>query len=139
MISKQTLEAVEFYIQTLAVPSRRDYDKPEVKTGKSLFKEIGCNSCHTTGFKTGVNPKIAEVSNQKIHPYSDFLLHDIGDELADKRSDFDAIENEWRTPSLWGIGLAEIVNGHTFFLHDGRVTTLEEAILWHNSEGKIKR
>jgi len=135
-ISEQTLEAVEFYIQTLAVPSRRDYDKPEVKRGKNLFKEVGCNSCHITEFKTGINSKIAEVSNQKIHPYSDFLLHDMGDKLSDNRPDYDATGNEWRTAPLWGIGLVEIVNGHTFFLHDGRATTLEEAILWHNGEGK---
>ena len=135
-ITQEILEAVAFYAQTLAVPSRRDYDKPEVKRGKILFKETGCNSCHITEFETGVNPDIPEVSNQKIHPYSDFLLHDMGDELSDGRPDFDASGNEWKTPPLWGIGLVEIVNGHTFFLHDGRARTLEEAILWHNGEGK---
>lgn len=135
-ITQEFLEAVEFYVQTLAVPSRRNYDKPEVKTGKGLFKEIGCNSCHITEFTTRNHPKVAEVSNQKIHPYTDLLLHDMGDELSDNRPDFNSNGNDWRTPPLWGIGLVEIVNGHTFFLHDGRARTLEEAILWHNGEGK---
>ncbi len=60
----------------------------------------------------------------------------MGDELTDNRPDYDATGNEWRTTPLWGIGLVEIVNCHTFFLHDGRATTLGEAILWHNGEGE---
>jgi CxxC motif-containing protein (DUF1111 family) len=134
-ITQEILEAVEFYVQTLAVPSRRDYDNPEVKKGKTLFKEIGCNSCHVTEFKTGIHP-VAELSNQKIHPYTDLLLHDMGEGLSDNRPDYNAEGSEWRTTALWGIGLLEIVNGHFLLLHDGRARNLEEAILWHDGEGK---
>jgi len=135
-ISQEILEAVEFYLQTLAVPARRDYNNSEVKRGKILFTEIGCGSCHVTQYKTSIHPNILELSNQKIHPYTDLLLHDMGEELSDNRPDYKANGNEWRTSPLWGIGLLEIVNGYSFFLHDGRARNLEEAILWHNGEGK---
>jgi CxxC motif-containing protein (DUF1111 family) len=133
------LNSVVLYVQTLAVPSRRNFDDPAVKSGKTLFRQIGCASCHITELKTGIHPEIPELSNQTIHPYTDLLLHDMGEELADNRPDYKADGREWRTPPLWGIGLIEIVNGHTFFLHDGRARNLEEAILWHNGEGKASK
>lgn len=135
-IDQHTLDMVEVYLQTLAVPSRRNFNDAEVKHGKELFKQIGCISCHTTQYVTGTHKSILELSNQKIHPYTDLLLHDMGDELADGRPDFNANGNEWRTPPLWGIGLVSIVNGHTNFMHDGRARNLEEAILWHFGEGE---
>lgn len=138
-IDQHTLDMVEVYLQTLAVPSRRNYNEADVKHGKKLFKQVGCNSCHTTQFITGTHKSIPELSNQKIHPYTDLLLHDMGDELADGRPDFNANGNEWRTPPLWGIGLVSIVNGHTNFLHDGRARNLEEAMLWHFGEGENSR
>ena len=138
-IDQLTLDMVEIYLQTLAVPSRRNYNDADVKRGKILFKQAGCNSCHTTTFTTGTHKSVPELSNQKIHPYTDLLLHDMGDELADGRPDFMADGNEWRTPPLWGIGLVTVVNGHTNFLHDGRARNLEEAILWHFGEGEKSR
>jgi len=138
-IDQLTLDMVEIYLQTLAVPSRRNYNDADVKRGKILFKQAGCNSCHTTTFTTGTHKSVPELSNQKIHPYTDLLLHDMGDELADGRPDFMADGNEWRTPPLWGIGLVTVVNGHTNFLHDGRARNLEEAILWHFGEGENSR
>ena len=80
-----------------------------------------------------------EVSNQTIHPYTDLLLHDMGDGLADGRPDFVATGREWRTPPLWGIGLTRRAQGHTFFLHDGRARNLTEAILWHGGEAEAAR
>ena len=80
-----------------------------------------------------------ELSNQKIFPYTDLLLHDMGDGLADNRPDFLATGNEWRTPPLWGIGLIETVNNHTNFLHDGRARNIEEAILWHGGEAETSK
>jgi len=138
-IDQLTLDMVEIYLQTLAVPSRRNYNDADVKRGKILFNQAGCNSCHTTTFTTGTHKSVPELSNQKIHPYTDLLLHDMGDELADGRPDFMADGNEWRTPPLWGIGLVTVVNGHTNFLHDGRARNLEEAILWHFGEGEKSR
>jgi len=138
-ITQEILKKVEFYVQTLGVPARRNYKDPVVKQGKLLFKEIGCINCHVTEFTTGINTKIPELSNQKIHPYTDLLLHDMGEELSDDRPDYNAAGREWRTPPLWGIGLVEIVNGHTSFMHDGRARNLEEAILWHFGEGEKSR
>ena len=138
-VSQEILNDVEAYVQTLGVPARRNYDDETVKLGKSLFKQVGCNSCHISEFTTGTFTKVPELSNQKIHPYTDLLLHDMGDELADNRPDFEATGSEWRTPPLWGIGLVQVVNGHTFFMHDGRARNLEEAILWHFGEGENSR
>lgn len=76
------------------------------------------------------------LSNQNITPYTDLLLHDMGEGLADGRPDFEATGQEWRTPPLWGIGLFQTVNKHTFYLHDGRARNLSEAILWHGGEAE---
>jgi len=137
-ITNEILESVELYVQTLAVPGRRDFDDADVIAGKELFNSIGCVSCHTSEFTTGIHP-VSELSNQRIFPYTDLLLHDMGDELADNRTDFRADGKEWRTPPLWGIGLVNVVNGHTNFLHDGRARNLEEAILWHGGEAENSR
>ena len=72
-------------------------------------------------------------------PYTDLLLHDMGEGLADGRPDFLANGREWRTPPLWGIGPVDNVNGHTRFLHDGRARSIAEAILWHDGEGLAAR
>jgi CxxC motif-containing protein (DUF1111 family) len=133
------LDLVTFYSQNLAVPARRDIDKPEVLAGKKVFYEIGCASCHTPKFVTRRNAPNKAQSFQLIWPYSDFLLHDMGQELADGQQVGDASGSEWRTPPLWGIGLTQVVNGHTFFLHDGRARNLTEAILWHGGEGQAAR
>ncbi|MCB0711785.1 MAG: thiol oxidoreductase [Ignavibacteriae bacterium] len=138
-ISMKTLEAVTFYVQTLAVPARRNVRDETVRRGEVLFANLGCASCHVPSFQTGVLTNVPEVSNQRIYPYTDLLLHDVGEELADRRPDFDADGREWRTPPLWGIGLTSIVNGHTFFLHDGRARSLAEAILWHGGEAEAAR
>jgi len=111
----------------------------QVLHGKELFHVSGCASCHTPKHVTGDFPSIPQLSNQTIFPYTDLLLHDMGDELSDKRSDFLASGNEWRTPPLWGIGLIREVNDHTFLLHDGRARNTSEAILWHGGEGASAR
>jgi CxxC motif-containing protein (DUF1111 family) len=89
--------------------------------------------------QTGDFPALPELSHQTIRPYTDLLLHDLGNGLADQRPAFDAGGRDWRTPPLWGIGLVSKVNGHTFFLHDGRARNLTEAILWHDGEAKASR
>ncbi len=133
-VSDSLLQAVTFYIQTLAVPARRNADDPIVKQGKMLFKQSNCNSCHVSMQKTDVNVAFKAISNQTIFPYTDLLLHDMGVDLADNRPDFLANGQEWKTPPLWGIGLTNLVNGHSNFLHDGRARTLTEAIMWHGGE-----
>ncbi|MFT7248712.1 MAG: CxxC motif-containing protein (DUF1111 family) [Arcticibacterium sp.] len=125
------------YIATLAVPARRDWNEREVLVGKYYFNEMRCNSCHIPKIVTGTHERFPFLSDQVIRPYTDLLLHDMGDGLADNRPDFMATGNEWRTQPLWGIGLIETVNGHTFYLHDGRARNLEEAILWHGGRQKL--
>lgn len=127
---------VVLYSSSLAVPARRNWDNATVLEGKNLFLEANCATCHTPKLETGIHPTIPALSKQTIRPYTDLLLHDMGDELADGRADFQATGNEWRTPPLWGIGLIETVNGHTFYLHDGRARSLMEAILWHGGEAE---
>lgn len=135
-LSDSLLYAVTVYTQTLAVPARRNVDDAQVKAGQKIFGEAGCVKCHTPSHRTAVNVAFPEVSNQLIFPYTDLLLHDMGNGLSDNRPDYLAEGNEWRTPPLWGIGLTEVVNGHSYFLHDGRARTLLEAIMWHGGEGE---
>lgn len=133
------MDLVTFYSQNLAVPARRDVGDPDVLAGKRLFYESGCTSCHTPKFVTRRDAPNKAQSFQLIWPYSDFLLHDMGAELADGQVVGDADGSEWRTPPLWGIGLTKVVSGHTFFLHDGRARSLTEAILWHGGEAQAAR
>ena len=135
-IDAEKVDKIEFYSRTLAVPARRDVGTPETTAGQEAFADIGCASCHTAELTTGSDSSIAPLNDQVIRPYSDLLLHDMGEGLADDRPDGDASGTEWRTPPLWGIGLVETVNGHTRFLHDGRARSIEEAILWHGGEAE---
>jgi CxxC motif-containing protein (DUF1111 family) len=136
---QETIDQVTYYGRLLAVPARRDVQDGEVLHGKELFADAGCASCHTPKFVTGELDGLPEVSNQTIFPYTDMLLHDMGDELADHRPDFLATGREWRTPPLWGLGLIRVVNDHTNFLHDGRARDVSEAILWHGGEATDAR
>ncbi len=128
------LQKLHLYCATLAVPARRNVDNSQVLRGKQLFLELGCDNCHTQTITTATHPQFAVLNQQTIHPYTDLLLHDMGAGLADGRPDFLASGTEWRTPPLWGIGLFQTVNKHTYYLHDGRARNLEEAILWHGGE-----
>ncbi|MCB1122510.1 MAG: c-type cytochrome, partial [Verrucomicrobiae bacterium] len=133
-ISDQDLDDVVFYLQTLAVPAARIHDRGPFQKGKELFQEIQCAACHVPLLKTADDYPIKALAGQTIRPYTDLLLHDMGEDLADGRPDYHATGREWRTPPLWGIGLLEKVNGHTRLLHDGRARNVEEAILWHGGE-----
>ena len=134
-----TLDQLTLYTRTLAVPLRRNVDDPDVRRGEQFFLEAGCTACHVPTLATGADAALPELASQTIHPFTDLLLHDMGDGLADGRPDFEANGREWRTPPLWGIGLVGAVNGHTFFLHDGRARNLSEAILWHGGEAEAAR
>ena len=139
-INMERLELVTTYTQLLSVPVRRNYAKIEVIKGRTLFHQINCTACHTPSYITSNAASFDILKNQTIYPYSDFLLHDMGDDLADDKENFLneelASTREWRTPPLWGLGLTQTVNGHTRYLHDGRARNLEEAILWHGGEGQ---
>jgi CxxC motif-containing protein (DUF1111 family) len=132
-IDARTLDRVTFYTRTLAVPARRSVGASATDAGERTFAQIGCASCHLPELRTGESD-VAGLRDQLIRPYTDLLLHDMGQGLADGRPDGEATGSEWRTAPLWGIGLVPVVNRHARFLHDGRARGLEEAILWHGGE-----
>lgn len=134
-ISQELFDLVVFYSRNLGVPARRDVDDRQVLRGKELFYKSGCTGCHTPKFVTA-RDVAPEQSFQLIWPYTDLLLHDMGEGLADGRPEADADGREWRTPPLWGIGLTETVGGEEHYLHDGRARDLLEAILWHGGEAE---
>jgi CxxC motif-containing protein (DUF1111 family) len=141
-VPENILNEVAFYCKTLAVPAPRNIENESVRRGAQLFEQIECAKCHVPSMVTGSNA-IPAISNQTIFAYTDMLLHDMGNDLADNRPDYLADGNEWKTRPLWGIGLTQVVNGHTNFLHDGRAKNITEAILWHggealNSKNKFK-
>ena len=150
-VSDEVVKFVEFYTRNLAVPHRREADSELVLAGKKHFYDMGCQSCHTPRYQL---PKTdddhLEQHGQVIYPYTDLLLHDMGDDLADRtiagklppkdaQVEFLANSYEWRTPALWGIGLAQTVDPQATFLHDGRARTLIEAVLWHGGEAKAQQ
>jgi CxxC motif-containing protein (DUF1111 family) len=132
--SARNIDAIQFYLRALAVPARRDLDDPAAQHGEQLFTQAQCATCHVPELKTGAYPALPSAANQVIHPYTDLLLHDMGEELADGRPDFKADAREWRTAPLWGLGLSAKVNGNASLLHDGRARNVAEAILWHGGE-----
>jgi CxxC motif-containing protein (DUF1111 family) len=134
--SKDIVDLVTFYTQNLAVPARRKAGFPDILAGKKAFYDAGCIAYHVPKFVTAPDPVH---SRQLIWPYSDFLLHDMGEGLADGQQVGDATGRDWRTPPLWGIGLAATVNGSQAYLHDGRARTLTEAIVWHGGEAEKAR
>ena len=136
-ITPRRLDATLTYIRALAVPARRNVDDPEVQRGELLFDAARCSVCHVPQLQTGEFAAFPQAANQVIRPYTDLLLHDMGEGLADHRPDYLAGRRDWRTPPLWGIGLSGTVNSAYNFLHDGRARTLEEAILWHDGEASI--
>ncbi len=131
---------LELWTLGLAVPAPRDQEDPDVQRGAKLFEAAKCAVCHlptlTTSDKFESLPQLAQ---QTFHAYTDLLLHDMGDELADGRPDFAAGPRDWRTPPLWGLGLSQTVAGSNAMLHDGRARNTTEAILWHGGEAAVSR
>ena len=133
-VNDDQLDQVTFMVSTIAVPAAAPRSSDALR-GRTLFTQFQCASCHVPTLETG-DHRIPQLANQTIHPYTDMLLHDVGDLLTDARPDHLAIGTEWRTPPLWGIGVTQIVQPGTTYLHDGRARTLEEAILWHGGEAE---
>ncbi len=150
-VSTEDMEDIDLYMHCLSVPARRNVNNRTVYRGEQKFYEAKCHLCHVTTLHTQTRgatllngTQLPWLGKQTIHPYSDFLLHDMGSEimgvgLNDNYVSGLARGNEWRTTPLWGIGLQERVNGHTYFLHDGRARNLTEAILWHGGEGEASK
>ncbi len=138
-VSNSTVDQVVFYLLTLKAPIQRDKDDPQVIAGEQVFTAVGCAKCHTPELVTGPSP-IAPLANKTVRPYSDLLLHDMGSGLDDGYTEGSALTSEWRTPPLWGLGLSSDSQGGSYFLlHDGRATTIEQAIEAHDGEGQASR
>jgi CxxC motif-containing protein (DUF1111 family) len=127
------LDSLEYFLKNIAVPKQRNSETPQVQKGFTIFKSLDCIKCHHDNYITGES-EVSALSGVEIHPFSDFLIHDMGDGLADERSEFLATGSEWRTPPLWGIGLFKATTGKHHYLHDGRARDIKEAILWHGGE-----
>ena len=133
-----TVRAVVDYVRMLAPPAPGE-DTPERLRGSDLFDQVGCVKCHVRQFITGAS-RIAALADRPVVLYSDLLLHDMGDALADNRPDGEANGREWRTTPLWGLRLVpDFLNGDTFLMHDGRATSVEEAITLHGGEATMVR
>jgi CxxC motif-containing protein (DUF1111 family) len=137
-IPSATVQAVVHYIRTLAPPYAGTETAQRVE-GRTLFASVGCAACHTPSMQSGPSP-IAALAHKPVDLYSDLLLHDMGDALADHRPDGSASGREWRTTPLWGLRLMrQFLNGDALLLHDGRARTVEEAILLHGGEAQRAR
>ena len=137
-IPAATVQAVVHYIRTLAAPSPGE-ETAQRTEGRALFASVGCALCHTPVLQTGSHP-MAALSHKPVTLYSDLLLHDMGEALADQRPDGMASGREWRTTPLWGLRLMRgFLNGDALLMHDGRARTVEEAILLHGGEAQRAR
>lgn len=137
-VLESTVHAVTFYVRSLAPPAP-GAETERRQLGQSLFTQAQCARCHVPSFQTGTSP-VAALSNKTVQLYSDLLLHDMGDALADHRPDGQASGREWRTTPLWGLRLMRsFLNGDALLLHDGRARTIEEAILLHGGEALASR
>ncbi len=132
------VRAVVDYLRMLAPPAPGE-DTPQRQRGGDLFTQVGCDGCHVREFRTGPST-IAALADQPVVLYSDLLLHNMGDALADNRPDGSADGREWKTPPLWGLRIArDFLNGDLFLLHDGRATSIAEAIEFHGGEAAASR
>ncbi len=138
-VSSADVAAVTFYLRTLRPPVQRTPNDPDVLAGEVLFDDIGCAACHIPSLPTG-HATIEALSNTEAVAYTDLLLHYMGEELSDGYAEGDSVAGEWRTPPLWGLGLAATFQGGTpFLLHDGRAHSIEEAIDFHGGEAEGSR
>lgn len=134
-----TVNNVVFYLRTLKAPVQRNANDGDVMAGKQIFMDIQCGSCHTPQWTTPTYP-IAALSNKTFYPYTDLLLHDMGPGLDDQYTEGTALTFEWKTPPLWGLGLSMNSQGGRYFLmHDGRASSITEAILLHGGEAENSR
>lgn len=138
-VSASFVNSLVFYMLTLKAPTRRNTEDPDVIAGEYVFTNIGCTNCHKSTFVTSQSD-IEALSYQTFHPFSDFLLHDMGELLDDGYPEGSATGSEWRTPPLFGVGLAKnSQGGQLFLLHDGRATSFEGAISFHGGEASNSR
>ena len=126
------------YMRMLAPPAPGEWTDRR-RQGEALFTSARCNACHIPVMRTSVH-EIEAISNHDVALYSDLLLHDLGDQLADNRPDGSADGREWRTAPLWGLRVArDFLGGQLLLLHDGRAHSVDEAIRLHGGEAAASR
>ena len=126
------------YMRMLAPPVAGEMTDRRLQ-GEGLFATARCNRCHIPTMRTGAH-EIEALANHQIPLYSDLLIHDLGDELADNRPDGSADGREWRTAPLWGLRVArDFLGGDLLLLHDGRAHSVDEAIRAHGGEAAASR
>jgi CxxC motif-containing protein (DUF1111 family) len=136
-VDNATFASVVFYCTALQTPEQRNATDSTVVYGNTLFTQIGCATCHRQTMTTGYSP-IAALSYQTFSPFTDLLVHDMGPGLDDHYTEGTAETSEWRTTPLWGLGLAPNVQGGTAYLmHDGRATSIRQAIELHGGEAAV--
>ena len=134
-ISEATVQQTVIYIRLLAPPARGEITA-EVQQGEQIFTNLNCVSCHIPTMLTGSNI-IPQLNTVAVNLYSDLLLHDMGPALADGRPDHMASGSEWKTRPLWGLRLVDdFLGGNSNYMHDGRASTLDEAIRLHGGEAE---
>jgi CxxC motif-containing protein (DUF1111 family) len=124
-LDEEQVRLMADYVRVLAIPTRPAAD-PE---GAALFSETRCDACHVPSLRTRGDYPIEPLAAIDAPIYSDLLLHDMGVGLTDWRPEGDATPQEWRTAPL--MGLRHLVS----YLHDGRASTLRDAVLQHRSDG----
>jgi CxxC motif-containing protein (DUF1111 family) len=132
-LSERLFHAVSTFQFLLAAPSRANIDARVDTAGASLFESVGCAACHVPHL-----PVPRDSGGIRIDPYTDLLLHDLGEGLADRTVDGREVTSLWRTPPLWGLAHA-LRAGPVALLHDGRAGSIEEAILWHEGQAGAAR
>lgn len=127
--SIDTVNKVAFYVRTLAIPERTGL----TSEGEQLFAQTGCATCHVPTLKTRADYPIAQLANIDAPVFTDFLIHDMGTDLADGvpagSIDGQAASRDWRTGALIGLRFSKT------YMHDGRAKTIDEAILLHGGPG----
>jgi CxxC motif-containing protein (DUF1111 family) len=138
-VSNNTILNVVFYLRTLKAPLQRDQNDADVIAGNEIFSSIKCTSCHIQEWTTE-SSDIKALSYKTFYPYTDLLLHDMGSSLNDGYTEGIAQASEWKTPPLWGLGLARFSQGGQYYLlHDGRASSIEEAIMFHGGEATTSK
>jgi CxxC motif-containing protein (DUF1111 family) len=134
-VSEEFLQALVMLQRELAVPSRSSgMALADRISGARLFEKTGCSVCH----RAALPVQLQGAAPASIDAYTDLLLHDMGDGLADRRPDDKAVRSRWRTAPLWGMAHA-LALGDIGLLHDGRARSIEEAILWHGGQARLAR
>ncbi|MCE3227383.1 MAG: thiol oxidoreductase [Bacteroidetes bacterium] len=135
-VASSRVQNVIFYLRTLKAPVQRNKNNADVIAGKQTFVTIGCEKCHKAEWTTGKSD-IEALSYKTFYPYTDLLLHDMGAGLNDGYTEGKALTSEWKTPPLWGLGLSKNSQGGKYYLmHDGRATSIEQAIQLHGGEAQ---